>query len=221
MSISLDHTASNNFIYLNNFMDRASACSMNVWDNGTSKEEEKKAGNYWGDYDGVDGDGDGIGDSPYIIDDDYQDSYPLIAPRGPIPFFWNEVKYDCTFEGNATISICASAFDCEDKTMSFNINLANKNGFFNIAIPRTLLDGQFNVTIGGITVPSILCWNKAYTSICFEASIHQFDENSPYNVRIKADIVGARAPLKGDVNNDGIVDMFDAVLVALNFGKKS
>ena len=45
----------------------------NVWDNGT-------IGNYWSDYNGTDNNGNGIGDTPYIIDEDNQDIYPLIEP---------------------------------------------------------------------------------------------------------------------------------------------
>jgi len=45
----------------------------NFWDNGT-------AGNYWSNYNGTDNDGDGIGDTPYVIDENNQDNYPLMAP---------------------------------------------------------------------------------------------------------------------------------------------
>jgi len=37
-------------------------------------------GNYWSDYNGTDDNGDGIGDTPYIIDADNQDKYPLMKP---------------------------------------------------------------------------------------------------------------------------------------------
>ena len=45
--------------------------SVNIWYNGIT-------GNYWSDYNGTDSNEDGIGDTPYIINNLNQDNYPLI-----------------------------------------------------------------------------------------------------------------------------------------------
>lgn len=45
--------------------------SVNFWDNGTT-------GNYWSNYNGTDTNGDGIGNTPYVIDQNNQDNYPLM-----------------------------------------------------------------------------------------------------------------------------------------------
>jgi hypothetical protein len=72
-----------NSIYNNNFINNTknvnngvigpTDVSVNFWDNGT-------VGNYWSDYNGTDDNGDGIGDTPYIIDEYNQDNYPLMEP---------------------------------------------------------------------------------------------------------------------------------------------
>jgi hypothetical protein len=75
------NSSSNNDIYHNEFIDNGaqvhSLDSVNVWDDGYPS-----GGNYWNDYDGNDTNRDGIGDTPYIIDSNNQDRYPLIRPWG-------------------------------------------------------------------------------------------------------------------------------------------
>ena len=80
--------SSNNTVYHNNFVDNTkqvySHDSTNVWDDGYPS-----GGNYWSDYTGVDlysgpnqdqlG-SDGIGDLPYVIDENNVDRYPLMKP---------------------------------------------------------------------------------------------------------------------------------------------
>ena len=91
-AVVLQEGALNNKFYGNTFT--VDSCNVSVsdaesnfWDNGT-------LGNYWGDYTGVDSNGDGIGDSPYVLngfrwDTDFggfvaspagQDNYPLMNP---------------------------------------------------------------------------------------------------------------------------------------------
>jgi parallel beta-helix repeat protein len=72
----------NNVIHHNNFVNNTNDVetdnSINIWDNDFE-------GNYWSDYNGTDSDGDGIGDTPYIIDTSPEnygdaDNYPLVEP---------------------------------------------------------------------------------------------------------------------------------------------
>jgi parallel beta-helix repeat protein len=85
--------SSNNTVYHNNFVNNKQQVKNfvsnqgNFWDNGTE-------GNHWSDYNGTDANGDGIGDSPYIIMGEMlnvtlggivqvstgRDNFPLMAP---------------------------------------------------------------------------------------------------------------------------------------------
>jgi len=78
--------SNNTIFYSNNFISNAkqiddrywrvrswSSPSVNIWDTGAE-------GNYWSDYNGIDNNGDGIGDTPYVIDENNQDNYPLMEP---------------------------------------------------------------------------------------------------------------------------------------------
>jgi len=76
-----DQPSENNTFYhnnLNNTVQVVTPFEINAWDNGYPS-----GGNYWSDYTGVDINSDGIGDTPYIIDADNQDNYPLMEPWSP------------------------------------------------------------------------------------------------------------------------------------------
>lgn len=53
---------------------------MHTWDDGGE-------GNYWSDYNGTDSNDDGVGDTPYVIDVQNQDRYPLmhLVANPPVP----------------------------------------------------------------------------------------------------------------------------------------
>ncbi|MCW7074613.1 MAG: right-handed parallel beta-helix repeat-containing protein [Candidatus Methanospirare jalkutatii] len=79
--------SNNNIIYMNNFINNtcnAFSNGSNIWNSTETitytykgKTFTNYLGNYWDDYTGSDANGDGIGDTPYSIDED-KDNYPLI-----------------------------------------------------------------------------------------------------------------------------------------------
>ena len=90
IGVYIDYHCGNSIIYHNNFLNnsvnnaRIPTYEIITWDDGYPS-----GGNYWSDYTGVDlfsdpyqnmTGCDGIGDTPYVIDEYNQDNYPLMEP---------------------------------------------------------------------------------------------------------------------------------------------
>lgn len=124
-------SSNHNLIYLNDIVNRQIQVfdlHENIWFNQTLQR-----GNYWGDYNGIDANGDGVGDTPYNIHGGgNQDVYPLMKPVVSKNFSWtkHEDKEGQPISNNSLKKICILVFYnplCDSclKTLGY-INSLNK-----------------------------------------------------------------------------------------------
>jgi len=113
---------------------------INFWDNCIE-------GNYWSDYNGTDSDYDGIGNTPYIIDANNIDNYPLMGMFHSFNTSLGSVYTIC----NSTVSDFQCYYDLENQTnvIKFNVNGTEGTGFCRICIPHPILNETYTVLVDG------------------------------------------------------------------------
>ncbi len=116
-----------NHIHHNNFINNTQQVYFyiyihaNFWDDGYPS-----GGNYWSDYKGADLYGgpyqnetgsDGIGDEPYVIDEDNQDNYPLMNPYTRAPLAHDVAITDVQPSNNVV---------AQNQSVSINVTIENQ-----------------------------------------------------------------------------------------------
>ena len=162
--ISLDFSSSNIF-YHNNFNGSVQVTSglFNYWSVGGE-------GNYWSNYHDLDSNNDGVGDQPYVIDQNNQDSFPLMGIFSDHVAMLKGKAYAVTIVSNSTIS--DFSFDVGEETgnriVSFVSNEEDAVGFCRIMILTELMSYPYVVLVSGEEVaPNLLSVSNETTAFLY------------------------------------------------------
>jgi parallel beta-helix repeat protein len=181
LGISLLNSASDgadNKVYYNNIVDNAqnalvqqNVTDVVLWDNGNVGVgsgivwDNGSIGNYWVHYEGADGNGDGIGDTPYMISSEAQDRFPLMNPWNPaVPYdtvpprisfsspaykVYNDSSVPLIFSTYEPVSSLSFSLDGQDNvTIAGNTTLSDlPNGFHNLKVYITDRSGNTGVSL--------------------------------------------------------------------------
>jgi len=148
--IRIEHSA-NNSIFHNNLVENqrhiiTQESYGNFWD-----DDYLSGGNYWSNYNGVDADSDGIGDTPYLIDATDIDRYPLVGSFNTFDAsVWNDLLYYIDIVSDLTVS--KFQLNRAERTISFNIiGSDHMLGFCRVTIPNVIIQdfwqGEYTVLV--------------------------------------------------------------------------
>ena len=168
--------------------------NSNIWDDGYPS-----GGNYWSDYPGTDANADGIGDTPYVIDQQNIDHYPLMSTF-PSPSESMAPVADFTWSPPDPIAN-------ETITLDASISKNGWNGTSSIPISNYSWDFGDNSTSNGQVV------THAYsTTGNFTVRLNVTDIQGLWNTTEKQVQVGQqRAPLGSFVMNPETAHVNDVV----------
>jgi parallel beta-helix repeat protein len=210
IGISLSSSGSN-VVYHNNFVNNTVQASIptsggNTWDNGYPS-----GGNHWSDYNGTDANLDGIGDTPYIIDQNSVDRYPLMQPFNAHDVGITEYSVAKTVVGQGYL------LSVEVKILNYGVNDESFPATFSanastVATQSVALT-KWNCTIVALTW-NTSGYNRGYYSISTWAWPVQGDNDTAnYNCTMGSVLV----TFPGDINGDGTVNILDAIQVSNSF----
>jgi len=152
-------TSKNNVIFHNNLINNTvpaiSVDSLNFWDNGLE-------GNFWNNYEGIDENQDGIGDTPFIIDGNNTDSFPLMGTFSSFNVIYEHEPYGVTIVCNSTVY--GFSFDLATMMLKFNITgMNNTVSFSRILFSKVLVNWPYVVLVDNEQINSTVLPLSNYT----------------------------------------------------------
>jgi parallel beta-helix repeat protein len=182
--------ARENVFYHNNFVNNTrqvmSGGLTNTWDDGYPS-----GGNYWSDYNGSDvyngpyqnvSDSDGIGDTPYVVDANNRDNYPLMGP------FW-ALSNGVSAVSNSTISDF-QVFGGSSISLDLS-GPAGTTGFCMLTIPCSIGPPPYTVSADGQKLQFTTVYADDTVSVIYFAYSHPTHE---VTITGTVSVSGARMP---------------------------
>ncbi len=193
--------------------------SANVWDVGYPD-----GGNYWSDYNGTDSYGgvyqnetgsDGIGDTPYVIDENNQDRYPLVTHNVNVA----DVALSKTVVGEGHfLNVSVTIENQGDYTETFNTTAYANTTIIDAPIITVLASGNATTLTLSWNTTGVAKGNYMITACAQQVPGERSLADNNFTggwvtVAMVGDITGP------DGRPDGKCDMRDVGLVARHFGQ--
>ena len=185
------HMSQDNKIYNNKFIENDiqvnTDVSVNAWDNGYPS-----GGNYWSDYTGTDNyrgtnqdesGSDGIGDTPYSINANNNDSYPLVDTTAPTLVYLKRIPSTDSVFQKQTVTVKIAIDDDLSGLKSLVFSYRFDNGtWVNVTAEVSILKTEYQFTIPGRE-------QETFVEFMFVATDYSNNSLSQvYNYRVIPDI---------------------------------
>jgi len=247
----------NNKVFHNNFINNTnqlySINSVNVWDNGYPS-----GGNAWSDYKSLDlfsgpfqneTGSDEIGDTPYVIDDNNQDNYPLIKPHlwsshdiGIMSVTVSKMVVGQGYDAYINVTVGNYGRNTEHSNATADANATIMGAFENITISSrssATLTIEWNTTnwakgnyhinlhitpVPGETDLSDNDFMDGWILVTIPGDVDGDRDVDIFDIVVMAGVYGSE---RGDpeyvpncdINGNGDIDIFDIVIAAGNYGE--
>jgi parallel beta-helix repeat protein len=241
--VQIDENLSSNYVYHNNFVNNLPQAIDKGYSNSWT-EGYPCGGNYWSDYKG--NYSNLLGDTPYNESALETGVKAGVIDECPLEDKWPMRNFWCS-EGFSVAAITSSSsisnFTFDPNTgITLNVTVANteKNGSCTVIIPKSLMDGAFNLLVDDISTACYFNWSNLYHKVTFNYG------NGSHYVKITAEsmntptvpgeptvnyrmllidnstwiwVTPGNYTVFPDLNGDGSVGLHDLVILATHYNQ--